>query len=147
MKKRPAPYFEITDGSDIVRVTVDGYATKPNEARTGSQWLESVITVKGCTLGGQFSAEFLPVDFHRFRQQLVSLIYGLDKRATFVGELGYLRVRCEVVHESFAEMDVKACDVPGIGSELTFNISIQMSDVNKLIVQLESILKCYPYLN
>ena len=144
MKKRPAPYFEITDGSDIVRVTVDGYTTKPSEAKTGSQWLESVITVKGCTLGGQYSAEFLPIEFHRFRQQLVSLIYGLERTATFESESEFLRLRFEMIYEGFAEIDVRACDVPGVGSVLNFKMGMAISDINNLVRQLENILNWYP---
>jgi hypothetical protein len=144
MKKRPAPYFEITDGSDIVRVTVDGYTTKPSEAKTGSRWLESVITVKGCTLGGQYSAEFLPIEFHQFRQRLVSLIYGLERTATFESESEFLRLQFEMIYEDFAEIDVRACDVPGVGSVLNFKMGMAVSDINSLVLQLENILNRYP---
>lgn len=144
MKKRPSPYFEITDGSDIVRVTVDGYATKPSEARASSQWLESVITVKGCTLGGQYIAEFRPIEFNRFRQQLVLLIYGLERTATFESESEFLRLQLEMIYEDFAEIDVRACDVPGVGSVLSFKMGMAVSDINGLVLQLENILNRYP---
>jgi hypothetical protein len=144
MKKRPSPYFEITDGSDIVRVSIDGYTTKPSEARTGSQWLESVVTVKGCTLGGQYSAEFMPIEIHRFRQQLVSLIYGLEKIATFENESEFLHLQFEIIYEDFAEIEVRACDVPGVGSVLNFKMGMAISDINSLMLQLENILNWYP---
>jgi hypothetical protein len=144
MKKKAIPYFEFTDGYDIVRVMVKGFIAKPDKATTHSNWLESVITVKGCTLGGQYSAEFLPIDFHRFRQQLVSLMYGLDKSAIFVGELGYLRLRFQVIKDCFAEISVKACDVPGIGSELTFDMNVRFSDIEKAVKDLDNIVERYP---
>ncbi|AYL94232.1 WapI family immunity protein [Mucilaginibacter celer] len=147
MKKKSPLYFEITDAYDIVRVTVKGPTKKSTKVVNNKGWLDIDITVKGCTLGGSYHAEFLPISFHSFRQQLVSLMYGLDKTAAFDGVMGYLKLEFEVKYEGFAEIKVRACDVPGIGSELTFKMSIQLSDVNELVLQLDSILSRYPLLN
>lgn len=147
MKRKSAPYFEITDAFDIVRVTINGFTKKSTKVVNNKGWLDIEITVKGCTLGGSYHAEFLPISFHRFRQQLISLMYGLDKTAVFDGVMGYLKLEFENKHEGFAEIKVKACDVPGIGSELTFKMNIQLTDINELVLQLDSILSRYPLLN
>jgi hypothetical protein len=106
--------------------------------------LQSVITVKGCTLGGQYSAEFLPIEFHRFRQQLGSLIYGLERTATFESQSEFLRLQFEMIYEDFAEINVRACDVPGVGSILSFKMAMAVSDINNLVLQLENILNRFP---
>jgi len=147
-KKVAPPYFEITDASDIVRVTVNGIIPQSANVTTRTQRLESIITVKGCRLGGQFSAEFLPINFYTFRQQLVSLIYSLDKSATFEGDVGYLKLHFEAFFdEGYAEISVNAQDVPGIGSELTFKLNIELSEIEHLIKQLDVILERYPLIN
>ncbi|UOE47941.1 hypothetical protein MTO98_26375 [Mucilaginibacter sp. SMC90] len=63
MKKKSSPYFEITDAYDIVRVTVKGLTKKSTKVVTNKGWLDIDITVKGCTLGGSYHAEFLPISF------------------------------------------------------------------------------------
>jgi|GEM_PF-3859130 hypothetical protein len=141
--KKPTPYIEITDGGDIVRVTVNGSTQKPKKAFTSHQWLEATVTVKGCTFSGQFTAEFLPVNFHQFRQQLASLLYHLENKATFEGEMGYLKLEFEAQDDEYIEIGVRACDLPDIGAELSFKMATDRPQIERLINQLDYILECY----
>lgn len=142
--KKAIPYIEITDGGDIVRVTVKGSTSKPKKSFTSSQWLEATVTVKGCTFTGQFTAEFLPVSFHQFRQQLVSIFYHLENKATFEGEMNYLKLEFEAQDDEYIEINVKAADVPGIGAELSFKMATDRSEIERLVTQLDYILERYP---
>jgi len=142
--KKAIPYIEITDGGDIVRITVNGSIPKPKKAFTSHQWLEAEVTVKGCTFSGQFTAEFLPVNFHQFRQQLVSLLYHFENKATFEGEMGYLKLEFEAQDDEYIEIGIRACDVPGIGAELSFKMATDRPEIERLVTQLDSILERYP---
>lgn len=42
------------------------------------------------------------------------------------------------------DIKIKACDVPGIGGELGFGLSIAKSDIDNIIQQLDNILEMYP---
>jgi hypothetical protein len=142
--KRHLPYFEITDGGDIVRVEVIGTTASPSIDHRDKPWLETTVTVKGSSFRGQYSAEFMPIDFYKFRQQLVSLKYHLDQNAAFEGTEGYLRILFNIEHDGYTEIKVEACDVPGIGAILGFGMSLELSYLQRLIDQLDEVLKHYP---
>ena len=143
MKKHSA-YFEIFDGGDILRVEVIGIADSPSTDLQGKEDLDAKITIKACTFHGQYSAEFMSMDFFTFRQQLVSLIYDLGKTATFKGIEGYLKIDVDIEPDGYINVRIKACDVPGIGGELSFGISLEKSDIENLVQQLDNILELYP---
>jgi hypothetical protein len=143
--KKSSIYFEITDAADLVRVEIVGITDGPSIDHQDKQWLDTTVTVKGSVFSGQYSAEFMPVDFYRFRQQLVSLIYNLEETATFEGTEGYLKILFNVEPDGYTQINVTACDVPGIGGKLSFGMGIEQSDVERLIKQLDAIVELYPF--
>jgi len=146
MEKQPA-YFEIFDGGDILRVEVIGINDNASNDTKNPQNLDAEITVKACTFHGQYGAEFMPFDFYRFRQQLVSLVYNLEKTATFNCMEGYLEIAVIIEPDDYINVKIKACDVPGIGGELSFTLSLEKSDIENIVQQLDNILELYPIPN
>lgn len=139
----PIAHFEIFDGSDIIRVEVIGITSNPSIDHRGKIWLETIVKAKGCTFSGQFSAQFMPVDFYKFRQQLISLIYSLDNTAIFEGTEGYLTIKFLVEPNDYINVKVKACDLPGIGGELSYGVYMEKSNIGDLVKQLDQILELY----
>jgi hypothetical protein len=142
--KKSSAYFEISDGGDMVRVEILGTTNSPSIDSQGKQWLDAKINVKGCTFRGQYGAEFMPIDFYKFRQQLVSIIYNLDKTAIFNGTEGFLEIKVAVNPADYFDIKIKACDVPGIGAELNFGLCMEKSGIDFLIQHLDKILDLYP---
>jgi len=143
MKKHSA-YFELFDGGDILRVEVLGITYNPSTNPKYTQNLDAQITVKACTFHGQYGAELMASDFYKFRQQLVSLMYNLEKTATFNCMEGYLEIKMIVEPDDYINVRIKACDVPGIGGELSYGISVEKSGIENLVQQLDVILELYP---
>jgi hypothetical protein len=141
---KPFPYFEIFDGGDLLRVEVIGTTGSPSGDLKHKLWLDGLITVKGCTFRGQYNAEFMRVDFYKFRQQLISLVYNLEKTAAFNSIEGYLKIEFRVEAGDYMTIKIIACDVPGIGGELRYGVSMEKQNIHYLITQLDNILELYP---
>lgn len=114
--KSPLACSEIVDGEDRVKFEVVGTVNNPSYPNWQDQMLDVNVTVKGCTLGGKFSTEFMPVDVYTFRQQLISINYGVDEIAVFEGLMGYLQLRLPAAENGLFEVHVKTCDVPRNGA-------------------------------
>jgi hypothetical protein len=138
---KPFAYFETFDGGDLLRVEVIGTTGSPSGDLKDKLWLEVLITVKGCTFRGQYNAQFMRVDFYKFRKQLISLIYNLEKTAAFNSTEGYLEIEFDVEAGDYITKIIE-CDVPGIGGELRFGVSIEKPDMTILFTSLIIFLSC-----
>nr|WP_208094407.1 hypothetical protein [Mucilaginibacter agri] len=105
--------------------------------------LNGFVTVSSNALHGCFSAEFMPIDFQMFRQQLALLIYGLENIAIFEGTMGHLQLRLQECRDHLFEVSVIVCQLPEIGTELNYRLKLAKTDIDKLIDQLDQILDRY----
>ncbi|HZZ75646.1 MAG TPA: hypothetical protein VFE04_06930, partial [Puia sp.] len=114
------------------------------EIELDNNWIITQVTIKGGKFSGQFDAEFLTIDFERFKQELRPLYEDLKGSATFSGIEGYLELK--VIGDGLGHFDVAvtACDQPGIGGKLTFIMAFDQTYLTDLISQLDRITKHFP---
>src|SRR5690606_34251681 len=100
------------------------------------------MTVKGGSFSGQYSGDFMTVDFEKFKQELSRLYDNLKGTANFNDLEGYLVLKIDGDGIGHLEVQVKACDQPGInGSELTFSMAFDQTELKELVNQLDRITK------
>jgi len=64
---------------------------------------------------------------------LVSRMYNIEKTATFNCMEGYLEIKVIVEPDDHMNVRIKACNVPGIGGELSYGISAEKLEIEKLV--------------
>lgn len=138
-------YFELFDAGDFVRlepIELINYESNIDQERN---WVKTHVTVKGGKFSGQYSGDFMTVDFENFRKELSRLYDNLKGTANFNDLEGYLELRVTGDGIGHFEMAVKACDKPGVhASELTFTIGFDQTELKGLIEQLDRITKQFP---
>ncbi len=89
----------------------------------------------------------MTVDLKQFQKEFSLLYDNLNGSANFHDLEGYLDLKIKGDGLGHFEVDVTACDQPGIdSSELRFNISFDQTLIKDLNYQLELITKKYPVL-
>jgi hypothetical protein len=145
MTERQEIYFELFDAGDIVRLEPIELIKYDSELDCDRNWIKTNVTVKGGKFSGQFSGDFMTVDFEKFKQELFRLYNNLKGTAKFIDLEGYLELKITGNGIGHFEVEVKACDQPGVnGSELTFTMGFDQTELNELVNQLDRITKQFP---
>ena len=137
--------FEIFDSGNLVRL-------EPIELikyDSGLDWdrnlVKTKVTLKGGKFSGQYVGDFMTVDFEKFKQELSKLYDNLNWTANFIDLEGYLNLKIIGDGLGHFEVNVLACGQPGIdGSQLTFKMSFDQTQIKELVYQLDLITKEYP---
>lgn len=145
MTERQDIYFELFDAGDLVRLEPIELIKYDSDVDWDKNWVKTKVTVKGGKFSGQYSGEFMTVDFEKFKQELSRLYDNLKGTANFNDLEGYLELKIDGDDIGHFEVQVKACDKPGIyGSELTFAMAFDQTDLKELVNQLDRITKQFP---
>lgn len=137
-------FFEIFDAGYIVRVESQSYLYKDADDDWDRNWLKALITVKGGKFSGQYPADFMTVDFRKFRGELMLLKDNYNGTAEFSGRDGYLELKIEGDGLGHFEINVIARDEPNYGGQLTFEMAFDQTSLDEIIEQLDNILGAYP---
>ena len=145
MTERHEIYFELFDAGDIVRLEPIELINYDSNIDWDKNWVKTKVTVKGGKFSGQYSGDFMTVDFEKFKQELSRLYDNLKGTANFNDLEGYLELKITGDGIGHFVVDVKACDQPGINaSELTFTMGFDQTEIKNLVDQLDRITKQYP---
>lgn len=138
-------YFELFDSGDFVRLKPIELMKYDSDIDWDKNWIKTKVTVKGGKFSGQYSGEFMTVDFEKFKQELSRLYDNLKGSANFTDLEGYLEIKIYGDGIGHFEVNVKACDQPGINaSELTFNMAFDQTELKELVNQLDQITRQFP---
>jgi len=76
-------FFEISESGNFIRINLIG-SNHPNaELDWDKNWLKGLVKVKSGGFSGEFKADFMPVDFVSFKNELTKLYDKLNGIATF----------------------------------------------------------------
>lgn len=137
-------YFEISDSGNIVKLEPKQLVRQGSELDWDNNWIITTITVKGGKFSGQYEAEFMTIDFEKFKQELSLLYNNLNGSATFNGLEEQLELKIKGDGIGHFEMIVTACDQTGYGGKLKFTMSFDQTSIKELVSQLERITKNFP---
>ena len=138
-------YFELFDAGDLVRLEPIELIKYDSDIDWDKNWVKTQVTVKGGKFSGQYSGEFMTVDFEKFKQELSRLYDNLKGTANFNDLEGYLELKIKGDGLGHFEVQVKACDQPGInGSELSFTMAFDQSELKELVNQFDRITRQFP---
>jgi hypothetical protein len=138
-------YFEISDCGNFIRLEPVELVKYGSEIVYDKNWIKTKVTVKGGNFSGQYFGDFSTIDLENFRLDLHRLYDRLNSTVRFCDLEGYLDIR--IIGDGIGHFEVKvvACDVPGInGSELSFEMAFDQTEIKNLERQLYEITKLYP---
>lgn len=145
MTEKQEIYFELFDAGDIVRLEPLELIKYDSDLDWDKNWIKTKVTVKGGKFSGQYSGDFMTVDFEKFKQELSRLYNDLKGTANFNDLEGYLELKIIGDGIGHFEVNVKACDQPGVNaSELTFTMTFDQTELKELVNQLNRITKKFP---
>jgi len=145
MTERPDIYFELFDAGDLVRLEPIELIKYDSDIDWDKNWVKTQVTVKGGKFSGQYSGEFMTVDFEKFKQELSRLYDNLKGTVNFNDLEGYLELKINGDGIGHFEVQVNACDQPGIyGSELSFTMAFDQTELKELVNQLDQITRQFP---
>lgn len=139
------PYFEISDAGDLIRIEPIEIINYDSDIDWDKNWLKTRFTIKGGKFSGEYYGDIMTVDFEQFQKEISSLYDNLNGFASFHDLEGFLDLKIKGDGLGHFEVDVKACDQPGIdSSELNFKMSFDQTLIKDLSNQLEIITEKYP---
>jgi hypothetical protein len=86
-------YFEINNSGNLVRLEPVGLIKYNSDLDWDKNWVKTNVTIKGGMFSGQYEADFMTVDFERFKQELSPLYNNLKGTASFNDLEGYLKLK------------------------------------------------------
>jgi hypothetical protein len=138
-------YFEITDCGNSIRLEPVELVKYDSELVYDKNRIKTKVTVKGGNFSGQYFGDFSTIDLENFRLDLHRLYDNLNSTVRFCDLEGYLDIRIIGDGIGHFQVKVRACDVPGIyGSELSFEMAFDQTEIKNLERQLYEITKLYP---
>lgn len=137
-------YFEISDGQDLLRLEPKSLVKERHEYNWDNNRVITHVIVKGGSFSGEFDAEFMTVDFEKFKQDLKPLLTDLTGTAGFSVIEQQLDLKIKGDGFGSFEIRVGVCDRPVLGSRMSFFMIFNQSLVKDLIAQLERITKQFP---
>lgn len=137
-------YFELSDGGDLVRMEPLELPYQDSAHDWDKNWIKTLVTIKGGAFSGKFKADFMTVDFEKFKQELMRLYDDLKGSTSFYGLENYLELKIKGDGNGHFNVDITACDQPGIGGKLNFSLAFDQTQIKELVRQLDKITKHFP---
>ncbi|MBB2151431.1 WapI family immunity protein [Pedobacter gandavensis] len=137
--------FEISDSGYLVRLEPIERIQYNSEIDWDKNWIKTKVSINAGKFSGQYEGDFRTTDFKAFKEDLSKLYDNLNGTVIFNDLEGYLDLK--IIGDGFGHfnVEVKACDNPGIyGSVLSFNMEFDQTEINKMVNQLEMIIKQLP---
>jgi len=145
MEDKQEIYFELFDSGDLVRLEPIEFLQYESNHDWDKNWVKTKLTIKGGNFSGQYTGEIMTVEFEKFKQEISQLYDNLKGTARFNDIEGYLDLKISGDGLGHFEVNVAACDKPGIfGNKLKFSMTFDQTEINELIRQLDSIVKEFP---
>ncbi len=135
-------YFELFDGGDLVRLEPLELQYQDSEHDWDKNWIKTLIAIRGGAFSGKFQADFMTVDFEKFKQELTRLYDDLKGSTSFYGMEDYLELKIKGDGHGHFNVDIIACD--GLGSKLNFSLAFDQTQIKELVRQLDKITKHFP---
>lgn len=138
-------FFEINDGNNLVKVIPKKFIYPNAELVWDSYWLKATVIIRAGAFSGTYEADFMSVDFVKFKKELEHLYHNLNSTATFEGLERYLSITLNGDGLGHLEGFCHASDKPGwMQNDLEFYVNIDQTYIPKLIRQLENIISEFP---
>jgi hypothetical protein len=140
-----APQFRI-GSSNHAHVTVSPSRRSWPEASNYSDAnvVGATVAVAAGAFRGQFDAVFWADQFGHFRDQLLPLYEKLVGRAKFDPLEDWLSIEVEGDGKGHFRAKCVACDQPGIGNRLTFEIDFDQTELPEILRGLNAICTAFP---
>ncbi|TWJ03445.1 hypothetical protein JN11_00988 [Mucilaginibacter frigoritolerans] len=137
--------FELSESGDIVRIEPLEYLRYDSNLDWDKNWIKTKVFIKGGAFSGEYIADFMSVDFLRFRNEFNALYDNLSGSAYFYDLEGYLEMKIKGDGFGHFNVDVKACDAPGVNaSYLTFWMTFDQTYIKQMVRGLDAIIKEFP---
>ncbi|MBI5540796.1 MAG: hypothetical protein HY951_12100 [Bacteroidia bacterium] len=137
-------FFEISDSVNFVRLEPIALVRENSQLDWDNNWIKTKVIVNCGAFSGQFVADFMTVDFEKFKQEFELLYSNFKGSAIFSGLEKQLELNILGDGLGHFEVNVKASDKPNEGNELTFLLSFDQTQIKELIWQLDTITKRFP---
>jgi len=146
MTQQSETYFEILEGSGLIRV--EPYEVIKHESATDwdLNWIKTRITIKAGVFSGQYIADFMTTDFELLKRNLKKLYKDLHGVAKFeplesqltlhflADGLGHFEIKC------IAQENVNS------GARISFELHIDQTELPRLIGEIDKITMAFPIL-
>src|SRR4030095_3531937 len=76
-------YFEISSGSDIIRIEPFNWSHPNADNDWDKNWIHSKITLKGGAFSGEFSCHLMSTEFELFKRELKTIYKNVSGTANF----------------------------------------------------------------
>ena len=137
--------FEMPFSGNIVRLDPVELIKYDSNLDWDKNWVKTIVTLRGGEFYGKYTAEFMTIDFEKFKQELSQLYDNLTGTANFYDLDDYLELKIVGDGIGHFKVNVIACDQPGIyASRLTFTMSFDQTQLKELVNQLERVTKQFP---
>ena len=137
--------FEISESGDMVKIEALEFSYPDADYDWDSNWIKSKVTVKGGSFHGEYRAEFMTLDFAKLEKEFNALYDNLSGEAEFKDREGYLELKIVGDGIGHFEVDIKACDNPGIyGSYLNFTMNFDQTYIKGFVNHLRRITEEFP---
>lgn len=137
-------FFEISNSDDFIRVETLEFVKYNSDLDWDKNWVKSKITLKIGVFSGEYNADFMTVDFNRFKEQLLVLYNQLNGGAMFYDLDNHLAIKITGDGNGHLTVNIKASDEPGYGGELSFNLYIDQTYIMPLVKHLNNITEAFP---
>ncbi|MGF7081800.1 WapI family immunity protein [Mucilaginibacter sp. UYCu711] len=144
METEEEVYFELSDEDSFVRVSLNKYSYPESKNVYDKNWISSKIILRSGPFAATFAAEFMAVDFEKFKKELEYLYDHLDSSATFNGLERNLEIQIQGDGIGHLKAICNASDEPGYGRNFKFYIEFDQTQLMPLIRQLANILQSFP---
>ena len=137
-------YYEIRDNENYIRIEIIGLIYPTAELDWDKNWLETNIDVKAGAFTGNFEANFMTIDFERFKNELIILYNNLERAAKFISYEN--QVEITIKGNGFGHLIAfcKLMDSVGVGNELEIELSFDQTQIPKMIKELDNINRVFP---
>jgi len=123
-------YFEMLEAENFVRLEPIELIQYDSVLDWDRSWISTTVKINGGKFSGRYVAEFMTVDFEKFKQEVSKLYDNLAGTAYFTDLEGYLELKVLGDGIGHFTVAVSACDRPGAdGSELTFSFGFDQTQI------------------
>ena len=137
--------FELSESGGIVRIEPLEYLRYNSNMDWDKNWIKTKVFIKAGAFSGKYIADFRTVDFSTFRNEFNALYENLSGYACFCDLEDYLEMKIKGDGFGHFNVEVKACDDPGINrSCLTFSIAFDQTYIKRLVNNLDAIINEFP---
>ena len=137
-------YFEITDGTDIIKIEPLKWTYADAELDWDKNCIHSQITIKGGAFSGQFYCDLMTTDFELFKRELKKTYDSLKGQAEFKTLEGQIKLKIEGDGLGHFTVDCDLTDEAGIGNKLHVAMAFDQTQIPYFVKQLDKIIKQFP---